>query len=51
MFDEFMYANDTTLICDLNDIPLNNQSTVLNLQLEKVSNWLACLIKTNYGFP
>ena len=42
MFDVYMYVDDTTLICDFNDIPLKNQSTVLNLKLEKVSNWLAC---------
>ena len=42
MFDVFMYADDTTLMYDLNDIPLENESTVLNLEFEKVSNWLAC---------
>ena len=41
MFNVFMYTYDTTLICDLNDIRLENQSTFLNLELEKVSNWLA----------
>ena len=42
MFDVFMYVDDTTLVCDLNDIQLENQSTVLNLELEKASKWLAC---------
>ena len=46
MFDVFMYADDTTLICDLNDIPLEYQSTVLNL-LEKVSNWLNLCLNTD----
>ena len=34
MFDVFMYDDDTTLICD---IQLENQSTVVNLELEKVT--------------
>ena len=57
MFDVFMYADDTTLISDLSDIPLENQAKVLNLKLEKVSNWLACnklslnTYKTKFVFP
>ena len=57
MFDVFMYADDTTLISDLSDIPLENQAKVLNLELEKVSNWLACnklslnTYKTKFVFP
>ena len=39
MSDVFIYTYDTTLICD---ILLENQSIILNLELEKVSNWLAC---------
>ena len=44
-----MYEDDTTLIYDLNDIALENQSVVLNYELEKVGIWL-CLHtdKTNF---
>ena len=34
--------DDTTLICDLNDTLLENQSNDLKLKLKKVSDWQAC---------
>ena len=34
-----MYADDTTLYCDIKDIP--NYENVLNIELYKITNWLA----------
>ena len=34
-----MYADDTTLYCDIKDVP--NYENVLNVELGKITNWLA----------
>ena len=34
-----MYADDTTLYCDIKDVP--NYENVLNVELCKITNWLA----------
>ena len=34
-----MYADDTTLYCDIEDVP--NYENVLNVELCKITNWLA----------
>lgn len=39
IFDMIMYADDTTLYCNIDDGGLD--STVLNTELDKISSWLA----------
>ena len=39
MFNIIMYADDTTLFCDINSIPDAEQS--LNAELSKITDWLA----------
>ena len=34
-----IYVNDTTLYCDIKDVP--NYENVLNVELCKITNWLA----------
>ena len=36
-FDMLMYANDTTIYCNINP---NVNEIVINAELEKVNNWL-----------
>ena len=38
MFKMIMYADDTTLLCDLNDD--NDIETLINDELCKITNWL-----------
>ena len=39
LFNMIMYADDTTLYCDIKDVP--NYENVLNVELCKITNWLA----------
>ena len=39
LFTMIMYADDTTLYCDIKDVP--NHENVLNVELCKITNWLA----------
>ena len=39
LFNMIMYADDTTLYCDIKDVP--NYENVLNIELCKITNWLA----------
>ena len=39
LFNMIMYADDTTLYCDIKDVP--NYKNVLNVELCKITNWLA----------
>ena len=39
MFNIIMYADDTTLFCDINSIP--DVEHPLNAELSKISDWLA----------
>ena len=39
LFNMIMYADDTTLYCDIKDVP--NYENVLNAELCKITNWLA----------
>ena len=36
-----MYADDTTLDCDIHDVPNIQHLHVLNTELSKTSDWLA----------
>ena len=43
-----MYADDTTLYCDIKDVP--NYENVLNVELCKITNWLAAnMLSLNVG--
>ena len=37
-----MYADDTTLSCNLNNMNKENARLLLNAELKHVSDWLAC---------
>ena len=39
LFNMIMFADDTTLFCDVKDVP--NYENVLNSDLCKITNWLA----------
>ena len=39
LFNMIMYADDTTLYCDIKNVP--NYENVLNVELCKITNWLA----------
>ena len=39
LFNMIMYADDTTLYCDIKDVP--TYENVLNVELCKITNWLA----------
>ena len=41
-FFVFMYADNTTLSCNLSDISMDDLSVILNSELEKINNWLLC---------
>ena len=40
LFNFFMYADDTTLFCCLEDIKSDNKELVLNIELQRVHSWL-----------
>ena len=40
VFNFLMYADDTTLICCLEDIESDNKELVLNSELQRVHSWL-----------
>ena len=42
LFNVLMYGDDTTLYWDINQIPIDDRSFLLDNELNRIHEWLAC---------